>query len=122
MKRCLHMNRISRDWRRHGVVEGCASKQPIVGIIRGRGIAFHGTCAGQPAAETGSTAQPVDNFQAPHSGFLRCSSQRKRLMATTFFHCFGEAEKTGDIRDLDKNAVWRSFFVLDPCDAFEILQ
>ncbi|WP_146198945.1 hypothetical protein [Falsochrobactrum shanghaiense] len=112
------MNRISRDWRRHGIVEGCASKQPIVGIIRGCGIAF----AGQPAAETGSMAQPVDNFQGPHSGFLRCSSHRKRLMATTFFHYFSEAEKAGDIRDLGKNAVLGSFFILDPCGAFEILQ
>ncbi|KAB2658059.1 hypothetical protein F9K94_07590 [Brucella tritici] len=87
-------------------------------IVRGSVTAIHGTCAGHFAAE----AQPVDNFQAPHYGFLRCSSQRKSLMATTFYHCFGEAEKAGDIRDLDKNSVWRSFFVPDPCSAFEILQ
>ncbi len=39
-----------------------------------------------------------------------------------FFYYSSEAEKAGDIRDLDKNAAWRSFFVLDPCSAFEILQ
>jgi len=94
----------------------------LLWIVRGSVTAIHGTCAGYSAAETGSTAQPVDNFQAPHFGFLRWSSQRKRLMATTFYHCFGEAKKAGDIRGLDKSSRLGSFFVPDPCSQIQILQ
>lgn len=43
-------------------------------------------------------------------------------MATTFYHCFGEAKKAGDIRGLDKNARLGSFFVPDPCSSIQILQ
>ncbi len=94
----------------------------LLGVVSGSVTAIHDTCAGYSAAETGFTVRPVDNFRAPHFGFLRYSSQRKSLMATRFYHCFGEAKKAGDIRGLDKNARLGSFFVPDPCSSIQILQ
>ena len=106
----------------NSVVEDCARKRPDIGIVRGGSPLFHMPICGLSAVKIGLAVKPVDNFQARHFGFLKCSTQSKSLMATTFYHCFGEAKKAGDIRDLDKNGHLGSFFVPDPCSTNKILQ